>query len=114
MRISDWCSDVCSSDLISSCDFFHAPQPLITTSYLPGTPQHTHANSFISQFFGPWYLCDVEGSREFPPASSGTSARSEERRVGNECVRTCRSRWSPDQYKRKNRYLKTTKYKKQR
>src|SRR3546814_14402132 len=24
------------------------------------------------------------------------SARSEERRVGKECVRTCRSRWSPD------------------
>src|SRR3546814_11268698 len=28
--------------------------------------------------------------------------RSEERRVGKECVRTCRSRWSPDHYKKKN------------
>src|SRR3546814_15188972 len=27
--------------------------------------------------------------------------RSEERRVGKECVRTCRDRWSPDQYKKK-------------
>src|SRR3546814_14065154 len=27
-------------------------------------------------------------------------ARSEERRVGKECVRTCRSRWSPDTYKK--------------
>src|SRR3546814_12344230 len=27
--------------------------------------------------------------------------RSEERRVGNECVSTCRSRWSPDHYKKK-------------
>src|SRR3546814_15081885 len=26
----------------------------------------------------------------------GTAARSEERRVGKECVSTCRSRWSPD------------------
>src|SRR3546814_11513920 len=26
--------------------------------------------------------------------------RSEERRVGNECVSTCRSRWSPDNYKK--------------
>src|SRR3546814_11773743 len=26
-------------------------------------------------------------------------ARSEERRVGKECVSTCRSRWSPDHYK---------------
>src|SRR3546814_2023424 len=29
------------------------------------------------------------------PASAGTSERSEERRVGKECVSTCRSRWSP-------------------
>src|SRR3546814_15788285 len=28
-------------------------------------------------------------------APAGTAARSEERRVGKECVRTCRSRWSP-------------------
>src|SRR3546814_18093273 len=27
---------------------------------------------------------------------AGSAARSEERRVGNECVSTCRSRWSPD------------------
>src|SRR3546814_18241488 len=26
---------------------------------------------------------------------NGRKMRSEERRVGNECVRTCRSRWSP-------------------
>src|SRR3546814_15909589 len=30
-------------------------------------------------------------------------ARSEERRVGEECVSTCRSRWSPDHSKKKNR-----------
>src|SRR3546814_14412102 len=30
--------------------------------------------------------------------------RSEERRVGTECVRTCRSRWSPYHYKNKNKY----------
>src|SRR3546814_16942319 len=29
------------------------------------------------------------------------SSRSEERRVGEECVSTCRSRWSPDHYKKK-------------
>src|SRR3546814_19689005 len=28
--------------------------------------------------------------------------RSEERRVGKECVSTCRSRWSPDHYKNKD------------
>src|SRR3546814_9234080 len=31
-----------------------------------------------------------------------TCSRSEERRVGKECVSTCRSRWSPYQYKKKN------------
>src|SRR3546814_18419366 len=30
--------------------------------------------------------------------------RSEARRVGNECVSTCRSRWSPVQYKKKNKH----------
>src|SRR3546814_11071191 len=36
------------------------------------------------------------------------SMRSEERRVGKECVSTCRSRWSPDHYK-KNKRKETTK-----
>src|SRR3546814_20954486 len=31
-----------------------------------------------------------------------TCSRSEERRVGTECVRTCSTRWSPDHYKQKN------------
>src|SRR3546814_15270371 len=37
-----------------------------------------------------------------------TEFRSEERRVGKECVSTCRSRWSPDHYK-KNTHLKLCK-----
>src|SRR3546814_18502082 len=32
--------------------------------------------------------------------------RSEERRVGKECVSTCRSRWAPYHYKKKNRNTK--------
>src|SRR3546814_12690292 len=35
-------------------------------------------------------------------SSSIPSTRSEERRVGKECVRTCRSRWSPYHYKKKH------------
>src|SRR3546814_13635547 len=34
---------------------------------------------------------------------AGGAARSEERRVGKECVRTCRSRGSPSQYKKKHK-----------
>src|SRR3546814_13089872 len=39
---------------------------------------------------------DIWGSSAFPIVLSPNSAvRSEERRVGKECVGTCRSRWSP-------------------
>src|SRR3546814_2906493 len=65
MRISDWSSDVCSSDLTVG-------QRLVLPS-----GANTPAN--------------------VPILSSGGGAppRSEERRVGKECVSTCRSRWSP-------------------
>src|SRR3546814_12666586 len=36
--------------------------------------------------------------------------RSEERRVGKECVSTCRSRWSPYHYKKHNHYTTQNKY----
>src|SRR3546814_15727195 len=37
-------------------------------------------------------------------SESTAAARSEERRVGKECVSTCRCRWSPDLYKKKQNY----------
>src|SRR3546814_8646011 len=63
MRISDWSSDVCSSDL--SC----GNQPMRPAKYF--SVPHLRRVSIV----------DV--------------VRSEERRVGKECVSTCRSRWSP-------------------
>src|SRR3546814_13108876 len=41
------------------------------------------------------------GSHRFVSGSDTYSTRSEERRVGKECVSTCRSRWSPDHKKKK-------------
>src|SRR3546814_20917653 len=38
-------------------------------------------------------------------ASCNSMNRSEERRVGKECVRTCRSRWWSDHYKKQNNTL---------
>src|SRR3546814_1569869 len=73
MRISDWSSDVCSSDLqkkfldvvvellLADDDVAQRLQALLPTWSLPEDPKE----------------------------------RSEERRVGKECVSTCRSRWSP-------------------
>src|SRR3546814_3675789 len=78
MRISDWSSDVCSSDL-----------PRMMTS-------RTMALCLISRSVGGVIILGVKGDgdvRDFSPGS--TSFRSEERRVGKECVSTCRSRWSP-------------------
>src|SRR3546814_16630269 len=71
MRISDWSSDVCSSDLLETIGFLRISVPLPIL---------------------------VQQSRALYPTGS---ARSEERRVGKECVSTCRSRWSPYHYKTK-------------
>src|SRR3546814_3266729 len=59
VRISDWSSDVCSSDL-------------------DATP-----------------VAAYPAQRSRHGAADRPAARSEERRVGKECVSTCRSRWSP-------------------
>src|SRR3546814_2523518 len=64
MRISDWSSDVCSSDLKAST----STSALVVMS---------------------------SSSARRMKCVTGTSIRSEERRVGKECVSTCRSRWSP-------------------
>src|SRR3546814_9564794 len=64
MRISDWSSDVCSSDLLP----LKARRPIPPKSSSP-----------------------VPSGR----AARASRKRSEERRVGKECVSTCRSRWSP-------------------
>src|SRR3546814_2402752 len=83
MRISDWSSDVCSSDLAAMAD---------------------------EQRRGPWVVRASRQVYENPwirvtehdvlqpggnPGIYGVCSRSEERRVGKECVSTCRSRWSP-------------------
>src|SRR3546814_2503447 len=76
MRISDWSSDVCSSDLYdtAACAIRNVTGPLSLPS--------ARSAPAIS-------------GREPSSATSLLDARSEERRVGKECVSTCRSRWSP-------------------
>src|SRR3546814_4315443 len=93
MRISDWSSDVCSSDL---------PGQQRSPSGLKGSglPEE-QAGEFVGAPLG-WEALPApsvaQGSsgkalRHAPQPSS--FRRSEERRVGNECVSTVRSRWSP-------------------
>src|SRR3546814_15514824 len=92
MRISDWSSDVCSSDL------FVQPRS-------PGRVRRPHAFRHPRRF-------GLEHRRSSLDKLSDHAGRkrSEERRVGKECVSTCRSRWSPYHSKKKIRNL-TKRYK---
>src|SRR3546814_14886737 len=47
---------------------------------------------------------DIEGLGEKSIEEFLDLGRSEERRVGKECVSTCRYRWSPYHYKKQNTY----------
>src|SRR3546814_17743672 len=115
MRISDWSSDVCSSDLVPCPPIWRgeaavppraAWRPCArpgknrlcqnqTGSGAPSVPVHP----------APGYRMDTlrdHAARHFPHARE----RSEERRVGKECVSTCRSRWSPYHSQKKGHTLK--------
>src|SRR3546814_5737006 len=76
MRISDWSSDVCSSDLAKrqTTWFRHQVQPDLVVENDLGRQENFNPEAEIFPFI---------------------VRRSEERRVGKECVSTCRSRWSP-------------------
>src|SRR3546814_2766823 len=80
MRISDWSSDVCSSDLGFLCAFRRGAAEM--RQIAPSRPR----TASISR-------------------APTIARRSEERRVGQECVSTCRSRWSPTHYTKKKSIL---------
>src|SRR3546814_14781870 len=96
MRISDWSSDVCSSDLLMNA--------MEEAGFL-----HYEISNFCRE--DAWSRHNTAYWREKKYLGIGPSAhsfdgqtrswnvsnnhRSEERRVGKECVSTCRSRWSP-------------------
>src|SRR3546814_1676742 len=85
MRISDWSSDVCSSDLLG------APAGPCQASAMPELPEVETVRGGLAPVLEGHRLTRVEARRpdlRFP-------LRSEERRVGKECVSTCRSRGSP-------------------
>src|SRR3546814_3544121 len=75
MRISDWSSDVCSSDLLM-------------LGRMLARARHRGVMRLACQMS---VCCDLQVFRIGIRAKN----RSEERRVGKECVSTCRSRWSP-------------------
>src|SRR3546814_12825251 len=112
MRISDWSSDVCSSDLVHDlADLLgvrlreraaehrevlaeHEDQPPVDGAV---ASHHAVAGDFLLLH------AEVEAAvldihvplLEGALVEQDLQARSEERRVGKECVSTCRSRWPP-------------------
>src|SRR3546814_6827212 len=78
LRISDWSSDVCSSDLEQIVQ--DAEHRLL---HLAGILRAADQDQLLGE---------VDRDHRF---AARAMLRSEERRVGKECVSTCRSRWSP-------------------
>src|SRR3546814_2199022 len=93
MRISDWSSDVCSSDLLSLVLQRVGPTLLLMgTGLLVAIVLGIAAGVFSAVRRNS--AADIALSvTAFVGISS--PARSDERRVGHECVSTCRSRWWP-------------------
>src|SRR3546814_14625009 len=98
MRISDWSSDVCSSDLAELPDLLHtqallndidtAPALSVAkideSAIVPSSPIRPKKALILALGIV------IGGMFGMLPAM----IRSEERRVGKECVSKCRSRWS--------------------
>src|SRR3546814_14473217 len=85
MRISDWSSDVCSSDL---------GRAAVPVRAVP------ERRSGLDR--GAGGACGGQSARLDPARCRGIGVpRSEERRVGTECISTGRTRWSPYHYTKK-------------
>src|SRR3546814_12811759 len=102
MRISDWSSDVCSSDLrwaLSAYVGGFAFKDTVAGERIwrtdPALRQHfTDLQTFTSMT--PEALGRAIGQDKADAVIAYLRARSEARRVGQEWVSTCRSRWSTD------------------
>src|SRR3546814_6202145 len=87
MRISDWSSDVCSSDLANQ----HEQRQHQSRHQLCAQRGKLKLGTEIDE---KEQQQEITNARQ--PRAHGLAVRSsEERRVGKECVSTCRSRWSP-------------------
>src|SRR3546814_1410211 len=104
MRISDWSSDVCSSDLglkerpDDGIQYLQEIDEDIAIRHIQQNPEQIEL--MVNQTEECCWAALNEDGRLIKKIRNPTPAmvsRSEERRVGNECVSTCRSRWSPYQ-----------------
>src|SRR3546814_20278815 len=114
MRISDWSSDVCSSDLelhtpIRPEHFFEPLHQRIYERILKLVDRNATASpvtlkpyfegdTALSTLGGTVYLAQLtaDGQGLLAPGELAAQIRSEKSREGKECDRKCKSRWSPD------------------
>src|SRR3546814_16439965 len=101
MRISDWSSDVCSSDLHFAAGvpepqwigkWVRVYDPRKDSTYPGGSGSHRALNESTYE----WSDNPALHALTWALGRWENGKRTEERRVGKECVSTCRSRWSPD------------------
>src|SRR3546814_11573474 len=115
MRISDWSSDVCSSDLFSwrtvvpegvagiqavSVEGRNTAMALSIgiangATNPAGTTLVAQARTTSQAQAALQTQAALQPGQPSPGAAPATTLRSEERRAGKEWVRTCRSRWWP-------------------
>src|SRR3546814_9669301 len=87
VRISDWSSDVCSSDLLAVQTFI---APWDAAVLREAFARELARGGQVYFLHNEVSSTSVRRQPNFSPLT-----RSEERRVGKECVSQCRSRWSP-------------------
>src|SRR3546814_16291625 len=112
MRISDWSSDVCSSDLLTR-DMETAFPPTLVSKFSEAMRRHRLKREIVStqiandlvNHMGITFVQRLKESTGMRPANDAGGAvierdifhlphwRSEDPRVGKWCVRTCKSRW---------------------
>src|SRR3546814_11816459 len=107
MRISYWSSDVCSSDLepygVLSDVIKRVSGHVRAGSCSRCIEEHTRLHLVNRGVCGVrlFHACEIVTANFHIRTARSCDFRSEERRVGKECVSTCRSRWSPYRSKKK-------------
>src|SRR3546814_11352914 len=107
MRISDWSSDVCSSDLVGAhrrgqaLRRRHPPSPAGCAGTARRHARQLRALSARGSVDVGAYGAAARARGLWLGRGARRGRRSEERRVGQECVSTCRSRWWPYHKKKK-------------
>src|SRR3546814_14134541 len=97
MRISDWSSDVCSSDLLRLRAIADSRHMVLADRALAPAGAAAALSDSSTTLDLDHFASHVRAEHLPHALIIDCSGRSEERRVGKECVRTGRSRWSPYQ-----------------